>query len=213
MKKPGIEEIYGNRNFHLMHKLHYDSIIAFVFKNIKLKTLGSGLYFLSLILLFILIMIFSIKGFISHQISVSKYISSLFYGFLSGSFIVIPFHELFHALAYRLIGARPQFGMDLKQLIFYITADKFVVNRREFHWIALAPFIIINVSVASVFVFLNINQQIIALFFLFFHNIMCIGDFAMLSFYHHHSEKKLFSFDIIEEKTSYMFEYIERNNI
>jgi len=206
MRKPSLTEIYGNENFLLLHKLHYDSIIAFVFKNIKKKTLGSGIYFLSLIFLFISLIIFSVRGFAAYHISFLKYLAAFFYGFFFGSFIVIPFHEFFHALAYRIIGARPKFGMDLKQLIFYITADKFVVNRKEFHWIALAPFIIINAFIASVFIFLNMQQQIIALFFLFFHNMMCIGDFAMLSFYHQHSEKKLYSFDIIEEKTSFMYE-------
>ena len=210
MRNPSVKEIIGNQNFLLLHKLHYDSIIAFVFMNIKKKNLASVTYFLSLSFLFICLIILSVRGFTAFQISFLEYLTAFFYGFFFGSFIVIPFHEFFHALAYRIIGARPRFGMDLKQLIFYITADKFVVNRKEFHWIALAPFIIINAFVASVFMFLNINQQIIALYFLFFHNLMCIGDFAMLSFYYQHSDKKLYSFDIIEEKTSYMYELKEQ---
>jgi len=210
-KNPKTQDLIGNKNYQLLHKLHYDGILAFVLENIKKKTLGSLAYFASLFILFFLILILSKQVFSVDAITLKRYFLAIFYGFILGSFAIIPFHELFHALAYRLIGAKkPKFGMDLRQLIFYVAADKFVVNRIEFHWVALAPFIIINVLTASVFFSLNTNWQIISLYFLFFHNIMCIGDFAMLSFFHSHPKKKLFTFDILNEKTSYIYSRIEK---
>ena len=211
MKNPTVEEILGNENYQMLHKLHYDSIIGFVFKNIKKKTLGSAVYLLSLVILIILILIVSIQAFSTYSMSFKEYILAFSCGFIIGSFLIIPFHEIIHALAYRLVGARkPRFGVDFKQLIFYVAADKFVVGRIEFYWVALAPFIIINLIISSVFVFLNIHYQLIALYFLFFHNLMCIGDFAMISFFHLHPKKKLFTFDILKEKTSYIYEYKEQ---
>ena len=211
VKNPSIEDLTIKDEYQLLHKLHYDSIISFVFENIKKKTLGSAVYFINLIILLFLILITSKQAFSIDTISLKPYILAICSGFILGSFIIIPFHELFHALAYRIVGAKkPKFGMDLKQLIFYVTADRFVVNSKEFHWVALTPFLIINISVASAFFFLNTNWQIISLFFLFFHNIMCIGDFALLSFFHSHPKEKLFTFDILEEKTSYIYSFKEK---
>lgn len=207
--KPDFNALFEGENFQLLHKLQYDNILNFVFKNIKKNNLPAISYFVTLIILLVLIMIFSFYGFSSSNIKMGNYFLMFFCGFMAGSFVIIPFHEIFHLLAYLILGAKkPKIGMDLKQMIFYVVADKFVLNRREFSFVALSPFVIINIISALIFIFSGINLQIAILYFLIFHNIMCIGDFAMLSFFRQNKNKCLYTFDIIDEKNSYIFEKI-----
>ena len=97
--------------------------------------------------------------------------------------------------------------MDLKQMIFYVTADRYIIGAKKFYLVAMAPFAVINLAGIS-FILSHPSPEIIIglLTFLFLHNLMCIGDFAMLSFFYKHRDKELFTFDILEDKESYICE-------
>ena len=52
--------------------------------------------------------------------------------------VLIVLHELLHAIAYLLVGARKlSFGMNLKKFLFYVQADKQVLNYKKFMIVAL----------------------------------------------------------------------------
>ena len=93
-------------------------------------------------------------------------------------------------------------------MIFYVTANSYVIGRSSFFVVALAPFIIINLSMIIVYFTSGWLVLHTLLVFLFFHNIMCIGDFAMISFYQQNKDRELYTWDDISIKTSYIYEKI-----
>lgn len=113
---------------------------------------------------------------------------------------------MMHALVYKFFGARKiRFGVDLSQFIFFVTADKFVIGFRELIIVALMPFFI--VSIVLIFLFFYFEYQISYSFLLtlFAHGIMCIGDFAILSYFMENEPSKLLTFDSVDEKMAYFY--------
>lgn len=210
-EKKTVEEILRNENLSILKTIHYDSIISFVFDNIRKRSLPGFLYYsLNLITLLTLIIV-SIFLFSNNEINFRTFLNYFFIGFFAGSIIVIPFHELFHALAYKIVGApKILYGMDLKQMIFYVTADRFITGKMKFIIVALSPFVIINLLVVFwLFNFPSPGNFILGINFMLFHNIMCIGDFSMLAYFYRNRKKELYTFDIPEDKQSFICERIK----
>ena len=199
--------IENSDEFRMIHKLHYDEILGFVFENIKKKTFSSRFYFAFNILTLVLVIYFLITGLRNDTLTFGEFGIQFLIGMLAGSFLVIPFHEGFHGLAYKITGApKINFGADMKQMIFYVTAHKYVLGRKGFYFLAYTPFIMINIlAVAAYFIFPSINIHTL-LFFMLFHNVMCIGDLAMVSFYESHKGRELYTFDDIHKRVSYIYE-------
>ncbi len=206
--KQKLEKILSENNLKVFRKIQYDNILNFVFENIKSRSFPSRSYFFISILGFVLLLTYSILVFSSGEIQIKSYLIWFVGGIFAGSILIIPFHELLHALAYKFTGApKIHYGMDLKQMIFYVTADRYIIGAKKFYLVAMAPFAVINLAGIS-FILSHPSPEIIIglLTFLFLHNLMCIGDFAMLSFFYKHRDKELFTFDILEDKESYICE-------
>jgi len=203
------EELFNRDNFKEIKRLKYDSIIPFVFENIKHKNWAVTFYlFINSLYLAILAGI-SVYGFLKMDFNGGTYFSWILWGILGGSFVVIPFHEAFHGLAYKLQGApKIHFGADMKQMLFYVAADKYVIGRRSFYVVALTPFMAINIITLVFTPFLSAYMLVMIFTFLLLHNIMCIGDFAMVSYFAHHKDKELFTFDDHQNRISYIFERV-----
>jgi len=108
-----------------------------------------------------------------------------------------------------LLGAKKiRFGADLKQMIFYATAEDFVGGKSEFTIVALAPFVVINFISLFTAVFIFPQNWIFFLSLLLFHNVMCIGDFSMLSFFERHNDKEVYTFDDLKTMTAWFYEKI-----
>jgi hypothetical protein len=132
-------------------------------------------------------------------------------GILAGTILIIPPHEILHGLAYRLLGARHiRFGVDLKQFIFFVTADRFPISRNELRFLAMTPFVAINVVTIGLTAIWFPDWILFSATLLLSHNIMCIGDFAITS-YANKVKGKLYSFDEIEKKKSYFYLLAESN--
>ena len=202
-----VDDLWNTEKFNHIKTLRYQEIVGFVFENIKLKNGATRWYFSYNLINLILLTSLIIYG-LSTGSLVFKTLSKFFlFGLLAGSIAVIPVHEIIHGITYLLHGApKIFFGADLRQMIFYVASDKYVLNRKGFFRVALSPFIIINLATIFLSIYLNINWCIFALSFLLFHNIMCIGDFAMVSYFLKHKDKELYTYDDHKEKTSYIFE-------
>ncbi|MFW5644755.1 MAG: hypothetical protein ACOCZL_02470, partial [Bacteroidota bacterium] len=135
MKYQDPDYIENSGNFRLIHKLHYDEILGFVFENIRKKTFSSRFYFAFNIFTLALIVCFLIHGLQNNSLTLKAFGFQFLIGMFAGSFLVIPFHEGFHGLAYKLAGApKIRFGADMKQMIFYVTAHRYVLNRKGFYF-------------------------------------------------------------------------------
>ena len=152
------------------------------------------------------ILILSAKGLSDQSLAWKRLFFQAGTGILAGSILVIPFHELLHGLAYRILGARKIiFGADLYQLIFYVTARSYTVSGMQIHLLTLAPFIIINLLTAITTALFFQNGLLFSAFFLLSHNIMCIGDFA-ISGYVNRTEGRVYTYDEPERKLSYFYQ-------
>jgi len=210
MERISIQQLKESEDFKLVKELRFNDILSFVLENIRLKN-SVSIAFYSIVFLF-LILFFAQIATIFNQNGVSlatfKLLGkSFWWGLISGSLLIIPIHEGLHALGFIIVGAKKiKFGADLKQFIVYAAAENFVAGRRAFYIIALAPIVVINLLCIPFFILGSPETKFFLIVMLLLHNIMCIGDFGMLSFFARHKEKEMYTFDEVGEKVSWFYE-------
>ena len=120
---------------------------------------------------------------------------------------LIVIHELLHAIAYLIVGARKlSFGMNLKKFMFYVQADKQVLNYKQFMIVALAPAVVVGVvSLAGAIYFYG--QPLYYSFMVIFglHGLFCGGDFGLLCFFENRKEEEIYTFDVKSEGKTYFY--------
>jgi hypothetical protein len=125
--------------------------------------------------------------------------------------LLVVIHELLHALAYWLTGARKiSFGLILKKFIFYALADRQVIASRAFHIVALTPFVVVKlICIVGFLQFYNDQLMYFFLSVMCLHSLFCAGDMAMLAFYKLHQGKEIYNFDNRSEGKTYFYARIK----
>jgi hypothetical protein len=204
--RPGTGQLREDPHFKQILELDFGEMIPFVLTNIKRRSFISLFYATINIALLLYIITLVIQGLVSDQFTWLMVLKQTFAGIFTGSFLIIPVHELFHGIAYRILGARKiRFGADMQQLVFYVTADRYPVSGSELYFLALLPFVAINLIAIMVFILWVPQFILFGSFMLLCHNIMCIGDYAIVN-YVYHQAGKVFSYDVVNERKSYFFE-------
>ncbi|MEE9461257.1 MAG: DUF3267 domain-containing protein [Bacteroidales bacterium] len=201
-----VEQIKKDSRFQLLDKLHYDDIVDFATEYVRKRTRSMFFYLVLIIVFFILQWSAFLYGIFAKDMNTISLLKQFLYGLIISLTIVIPFHELIHALGYFLLGARKiRFGAVLKHFAFYAVADDFVANRNAFIFLALSPFVIVSLLNIAGFVFVQGYASYTYISVLFFHATMCAGDFALLSYFEFHRDKELYTFDDVGKKISYFY--------
>jgi hypothetical protein len=201
-----VEQIVKDSRFQLLDKLHYDDILDFATEYVRKRTRSMFSYLVLIIAFFILQWSAFLYGIFANDMNTISLLKQFLYGLIISLTIVIPLHELIHALGYLLLGARKiRFGAVLKHFAFYAVADDFVVNRNAFIFLALSPFIVVSLLNLAGFIFVQGYASYTYISVLFFHATMCAGDFALLSYFEFHRDKELYTFDDVPKKTSYFY--------
>lgn len=201
-----VEQIKKDSRFQLLDKLHYDDIVEFATEYVRKRTRSMFFYLVLVIIFFILQWSAFLYGIFANDMNTISLLKQFLYGLIISLTIVIPFHELIHALGYFLLGARKiRFGAVLKHFAFYAVADDFVANRNAFIFLALSPFVIVSLLNIAGFVFVQGYASYTYISVLFFHATMCAGDFALLSYFEFHRDKELYTFDDVGKKISYFY--------
>lgn len=201
-----VEQIKKDSRFQLLDKLHYDDIVEFATEYVRKRTRSMFFYLVLIIVFLILQWSAFLYGIFARDMNTISLLKQFLYGLIISLTIVIPLHELIHALGYFLLGARKiRFGAVLKHFAFYAAADDFVVNRKAFIFLALSPFVIVSLLNLTGFVFVHGYASYTYISVLFFHATMCAGDFAMLSYFEFHRDKELYTFDDVGKKISYFY--------
>ncbi|MDF1576365.1 MAG: DUF3267 domain-containing protein [Bacteroidales bacterium] len=204
--KPDVETLEMNKGYRKVMELDFSEMIPFVLSNIRKRGVIPLLYMSINVAFLAFMVIFAIWSFRDNQLSLGRIALQIFTGIVAGSFLVIPPHELLHGLAYRVLGARKiRFGMDLQQFIFYVTADRCPISRNELTLLALTPFVIINAVILAITVSWATNLTLFFTALLLSHNIMCIGDFAMIT-YAFSLKGEIYTFDDLKKNKSYFYE-------
>lgn len=120
---------------------------------------------------------------------------------------LIIIHELLHAIVYLVVGARKlSFGMNLKKFMFYVQADRQVLNYKQFLFVALAPAVVVGaVSLAGAIFYYG--QPLYYFFMVIFglHGLFCGGDFGLLCFFENRKEEEIYTFDVKSEGKTYFY--------
>lgn len=204
-KIPDAETLQNGNKYHLILELDFNEIIPFVFSNIRKASLSNFFYLIINFASLLFVIGYALWSMNSGYFSIGKVILQVLAGILAGSILVIPPHELLHGLAYRILGARNiKFGVDLQQFIFYVTAHRFPVSKKQLAFLAMTPFVLINLALIVITVLWAPRITLLSTSLLLSHNIMCIGDFAMIS-YAFRQKHEIYTFDDTEKKLSYFF--------
>ena len=86
-----------------------------------------------------------------------------------------------------------------------VRADKFVTNKKEFMFIALAPFVIINAIFLILLIFVSQPWALTILGVLFTHTAFSSGDFGLLSYFDFHKSLDVVTIDNKEKGESYFY--------
>jgi hypothetical protein len=208
LKKPDVETLRDDDGYDLILELDFNDMIPFVLKNIKRKSALSILYAGINLAMFSFIAFCLINGIKSESMVWGPVLRQVLTGIVAGTILIIPVHELLHGLVYRLLGAKKiRFGTDLQQFIFFVTADRFPVSGREIIYLALTPFMVINIITIFIIVTWFPHLMLFSLFFLLSHNMMCIGDFAIVN-YVMQEKRRIYNYDVVDERKSYFYQVL-----
>lgn len=206
-KKLKPEDLLDQNEFELLAEISHQKLREFVVEQIseeKFIIRIYSIYQLLMVLLFTFLftrgIVLAIKGYSALLVNISWAVA-----FSLSALIII--HELIHALAYLLTGARRiSFGVILKKFVFYALADRQVIAPRAFHIVALAPFVMVKV-ICLIGIFLFLNQPVVYFFLsvMCLHSLFCAGDIAMLAFYRIHRGKEIYNFDDKSEGKTYFY--------
>ncbi|MBL7111264.1 MAG: DUF3267 domain-containing protein [Bacteroidales bacterium] len=204
--KPTVEELKNNPQFELLDKLSYDRVLDFASNYIRKQSRPMRFFYFCLLAMLALLLGAFLVGVIGRGRSILSVLKQYGYGIIISFTAIIPIHEIIHGIVYFLLGARKiRFGAELKQFAFYAVADKFVTQKAGFNVLALSPFIIITLLNLAGFLFVPGVASYTYISVIFFHTTMCIGDFALLSYYDTHRDKEIYSFDDVANRMSYFY--------
>ena len=203
---PDAETLRKDSVYREILELDFSEMIPFVLANIRKSGIIPLIYMGINTLFLLFILIYAVWGVKSGLLDAGKIIWQLLAGILAGSILVIAPHELLHGLAYRILGAPSiKFGADFQQFIFYVTADRFPISKGQLAFLAMTPFVVINLVIIVIAAGWASQFILFSASLLFCHNIMCIGDFAIVNYAFKH-KGELYTYDDTENKRSYFFE-------
>ena len=206
-KKLTPEDLQNENEFELLAEVSHQELREFVVEQItkeKYLIRSYSVYQVVMMMLLVFLLtrniILAVKGYAEPIIGIGL---ALLFSFS----VLIVIHELLHALAYLLSGARRiSFGLNLKKFVFYALADQQVIASRAFHWIALAPLVVVKlICIAGAITFYNEQLMYFFVTVMCLHSLFCAGDMAMLAFYRLHHEKEIYNFDNRSEGKTYFY--------
>jgi len=208
MANPTIEELQNSDRFELVARLKHTEIKNFVIEQIsKTSSTLVKVYMFYQLLMVLTGMFFLARAIVFvFRIYYEPFLISALAIIFSLSFLIVV-HEALHGAALKLTGAKHvAFGGYLKKFIFYAEADRHVLNRKQFAFIALTPLIVVKI-ITLVGIILFLNQPLFYFFLIVMsaHSLFCAGDIGLLSVFYDDTEKKVYTFDLKDEKTSYFY--------
>ena len=133
--------------------------------------------------------------------------SILSLGMSGGWILLLPVHEYVHALAYRATGASDaRVVYTLRRLTAHCIAPGHVVSGRQFAFVGLAPFLVLNsVLVMGVLVAPTEALRMALLGVLLFHIGACSGDVAFVQYLWLHRTDELYTYDDAHTPQSFFY--------
>lgn len=204
---PSVEELKDEKNYTLIEGVDFASTVPFLIRFLGKLNPVMAFYYVFILFLLIIIVYLNFYYIAYSDLNWNTVLKFSTLGFFLGAIPIIPFHELIHGLACKVLGAKKiRYGVEWSYMMFYAAADNFVMNRKQFVFVALSPFILISVVFISTALMSDHLYALMWLSACFFHGTMCIGDFGLLSFYNENRGKEIYTYDSTGEKKSYFYQ-------
>ncbi|MCY1721159.1 DUF3267 domain-containing protein [Prolixibacteraceae bacterium Z1-6] len=207
MANPTITELQNKERYELIAELDHKQIKEFV-----LEQLTQGGWIVKSFMIYQVIMLaFGLMVLIwAITQAVNAYLLPLYYTLAALIFCIsflIIIHELLHGIAIKLTGAKKvNYGAYLKKFIFYAEANQHVLNRKQFAFIALTPFVVIKfVTIIVIILFIHHPMVYFMVLVMCAHSLFCAGDIGLLSLFYKYGNSQIFTYDVKIEKKSYYF--------
>ena len=207
MSNPSIDQLRNSGEYELIARLNHQQIKEFVINQLMQNGIIIKIYMVYQILMILIGTFFFTRSIV---LAFKSSIIPLYYSLAALVFcfsVLIIIHELLHGIALKIAGAkRVTFGGYLKKFIFYAEADQFVINRRQFAFIALTPLFVVKlITLIGIIFFFNQPALYFLIFVMSAHSLFCAGDIGLLSIFYKYNNTEIFTFDVKEEKTSYFY--------
>ena len=211
MPNPSIEELQNNEKFVLIAKLNHKQIKEFV-----LEQLSEGGKLVKMFMIYQIFMIITGIFFVTRSIflALQNFLAPVYFTlaalFFSVTLLVV-IHELLHGIAIKLTGApKVNYGAYFKKFVFYAEADQYVLNSKQFSFIALTPLAVVKLITGfGILLFYNTPIFYFLIFVMCAHSLFCAGDIGLLSIFHRFGNQKVYTYDVKSEKTSYYYKRIK----
>jgi len=207
MENPSIEELRNSNKYELIARLNHRQIKEFVINQLAENGKIIKIYMIYQILMILTGIFFFTRSIVlAFQSSFEPIYYTLAALVFSFSFLIV-IHELLHGIALKIIGApKVNFGGYLRKFIFYAEADSFVINRKQFAFIALTPLFVVKlITLIGIIFFFNLPVFYFLIFVMSAHSLFCAGDIGLLSVFYKNKNSEIFTFDVKAEKTSYFY--------
>jgi hypothetical protein len=210
MANPTIEELQNNEKYELVAELEHRQIKEFVMEQIATESKLIRGFMIYQGIMILVGLFFATRPILLAMRGNSEPLFYLLGAILFTFTLLIIIHELLHLLALKITGApKISIGGYLKKFIFYAEADRHVLNRNQFALVALTPLVVVK-AVTLIGIIFTIGQPVFYfwMFVMSAHSLFCAGDIGLLSFFDRFPNRKVFTFDVKEEKRSYFYKEI-----
>ena len=207
MSNPTIKELQDDSKYELVYELEHDQVKEFVISRI---TTGSKLirgYMYYQILMILAGLFFSTRSMVLALRGSFEPLFFLFSAIIFSFTLLILIHELLHAFAFKLTGAKKvSIGAFVEKFVFYAAADQHVLNKKQFTLVALMPLIVVKLaSIIGIILFIGHPAIYFWIFIVCAHSLFCAGDIGMLDYFYQSADSQVFTYDVQNEKKSYFY--------
>lgn len=210
---PTIKELNNPERFELIAAVSHSRIKDFVLRQVMDDRKIVPYYMVYQTILFLGAMFFLTRSVVLALKGDSNFLFVTLAGILFSLTFLVVIHEMLHGIVLKLAGApRIRYGMVPGKFIFYAEADQFVLGKKPFAFVALAPLVIIQVlTILGIALWYNQALVYFPLMVMCIHSFFCAGDIALLALFLRFPGREVYTFDSRAEKTSYY--YMERSNL
>lgn len=206
-KTPSIEELNNNEQFEILASVEHARIKDFVLSQVMEDRRIVPYYMIYQSILFLAAIFFLTRSVVLAFRGESAYLLITIGAIAFSLSLLVVIHELLHGLVLKMAGApKVSFGMVPGRFIFYAEADKFVLGRKPFFWVAFTPLVVIQI-VTAILIIAWFTQPLVyfPLMVMCIHSFFCAGDIALATMFFRFPGQEVFTYDDHEKKTSHYF--------
>ena len=200
--KPEISELQSHKKYQIIEKFSHDEVIAITRKYLFRVDLPTIIY----LFVNICATLFGIYNIFKSDSPLADKLSFFGVGFLFAFLFLLLVHEYIHYFAYKMLGAKNvRVQYKWRQITAFCIADRFVVSGKNFVFVALAPFFVINSIILLICFSSSANVQIFLSGALILHIGATSGDVGLTNLVWLLRGSQTWTFDDEAAQISYFF--------